>query len=145
MGKRGVLTAGILGLIFGCGWLAWWVQQKPPAEEPVQIILEDDAARMEFLQAQGWAESRCIAAETVRLPVSTDAAYQDYAALQSAQGLPLTAHLGETATRYTYTQSSSEQNTLRTELLVDENQILIGAVQYDCTVPEEMTGILQIR
>ncbi|WP_295214137.1 DUF4830 domain-containing protein [Ruminococcus sp.] len=143
MGKRVILTAGILGLLFGCGWLAWWIQQEPPAEEPVQIILEDEAARTEFLRAQGQPESRCITAETVQLPVSVDDAYEDYAALQGAQKLPLTAHLGETATRYTYTQSSSGQDMLRTELLIDENQMLIGAVQYDCTAAEEMTALLK--
>lgn len=145
MGKRGILAAGILGLLFGCGWLAWWIQQEPPAEEPVQIILEDEAARTEFLRSQGQPESSCIAAETVRLPVSVDDAYEGYAALQNAQGLPLTAHLGETATRYTYTQSSFGQDTLRMELLVDENQMLIGAVQYDCTAAEEMTALLKSR
>lgn len=145
MGKRVILTAGILGLLFGCGWLAWWIQQEPPAEEPVQIILEDEAARTEFLRAQGQLESRCITAETVQLPVSVDDAYKDYAALQDAQKLPLAAHLGETATRYTYTQSSSGQDTFRTELLVDENQMLIGAVQYDCTAAEDMTTLLKSR
>ena len=76
MGKRVILAAGILGVLFGCGWLAWWIQQEPPAEEPVQIILEDEAARTEFLRAQGQPESNCIAAETVRLPVSVDDAYE---------------------------------------------------------------------
>lgn len=143
MEKRGVLTAGILGVLFGCGWLAWWIQQEPPAEEPMQIVLEDDAARVEFLRAQGQPKSCCIAAETVQLPVSVDDAYKGYAALQNAQSLPLMAHLGETATRYTYTQSSSGQDTLRMELLVDENQMLIGAVQYDSTAAEEMTALLK--
>ena len=31
------------------------------------------------------------------------------------------------------------------ELLVDENQMLIGAVQYDCTAAEEMTALLKSR
>ncbi len=131
MGKRSILIAGILGLILGSGWLTWWIQQQPQAEAPVCITLADDAARMDFLRAHGYAESRCVAAEEVRVPVSIDSTYKAYAALQGAQRLPLASHLGESATRYTYVQSSPGQATLRTELLLDSNQMIIGAMQYD--------------
>lgn len=142
MGKRSILIAGMLGVIFGSGWLAWWIHQ-PTAEAPAaEIVLTDETARLAFLEAQGQPESRCIAAETVRLPVSVDTVYKAYATLQQAQKLPLEAHMGETATRYTYTQSSPGQDSLRTELLIDANQILIGAVQYSCTSPEQMTAVI---
>lgn len=143
MGKRMILTAGIAGLILGSGWLAWWVQQAPTAEESVQIVLTDEVARTAFLQEQGLPDHLCIAADPVRLPNRIDNSYEAYAALQEAQKLPLAEHLGETATRYTYAQSSSEPDTLRTELLLDENQMLIGAIRYDCTAPEEMTAVLK--
>ena len=74
---------------------------------------------------------------------AADGSYSEYAALQQAQALPLASHLGETAVRYTYTQSSPGEAHLRTELLLSEDQILLGAVQYDCTQPEQMSPVMQ--
>lgn len=136
MGKRSILIAGVLGLVLGSGWLAWWVQQKPQAEAPVRIVLADETARADFLASQGYAESHCVAAEEVRVPVSVSDTYKAYAVLQDAQRLPLASHLGEPATRYTYVQNSSGQASLRTELLLDKNQVVIGAMQYDPANPE---------
>ena len=59
-----------------------------------------------------------------------------------AQGLPLAAHLGEAAARYTYTQNSSGQGSLCTELLLSEDQVLLGAIQYDSTAPEQFSPVL---
>lgn len=88
-------------------------------------------------------ERCCVATETVQLPAAADGSYSEYAALQQAQALPLASHLGETAVRYTYTQSSPGEAHLRTELLLSEDQILLGAVQYDCTQPEQMSPVMQ--
>lgn len=132
MGKRSILAAGIAGLILGSGWLTWWVKQDMSTGKTVpEIILADETGRDAFLREIGLSDCRCIAEESVRLPAEVDAAYENYAALQKTQKLPLTSHLGETASRYTYTQNSSGQESLYTELLVGENQVLIGAVQYD--------------
>ena len=68
--------------------------------------------------------------------------YRRYLALQQAQGLPLEAHLGEAAARYTYTQNSSGQGSLCTELLLSEDQVLLGAIQYDSTAPEQFSPVL---
>ncbi len=143
MEKRIILTAGILGVIFGSGWLVWWVSQNEPSETPApEIILTDDAARAAFLETQGISDSLCTATESIRLPVRVDAAYKAYADLQNAQRLPLTEHMGETAMRYTYTQSSPGQASLRTELLISENGVLLGAMQYHTTNAQQIRAIL---
>ena len=122
MEKRGILFLGAAGVIFGCGFLWHWLHLPASAPEP---------------------ERCCVATETVQLPAAADGSYSEYAALQQAQALPLASHLGETAVRYTYTQSSPGEAHLRTELLLSEDQILLGAVQYDCTQPEQMSPVMQ--
>lgn len=136
MGKRGILIIGILGFVLGSAWLVHLVQPQAVKEASPQIILADGAARAAFLQEQGLNEPVCIATETVRLPVSTNEAYQEYVALQEKQALPLAQHFGETATRYTYAQDGAGQDMCRAELLLDENQVLIGALWYDLTSRE---------
>ena len=43
---------------------------------------------------------------------------------------------------YTYTQNSSGQDSLCTELLLSEDQVLLGAIQYDSTAPEQFSPVL---
>ena len=43
---------------------------------------------------------------------------------------------------YTYTQNSSGQGSLYTELLLSEDQVLLGAIQYDSTAPEQFSPVL---
>lgn len=142
MGKRGILFLGAAGVAFGCGFLWHWLHLPAQQPTPQEILLADGAQRLAFLEAQGQPERCCVATETVQLPYAADGAYRAYAALQEAQSLPLTAHLGERATRYTYTQSSPGQDHLCTELLLSEDQILLGAVQYDCAAPEQMSAVI---
>lgn len=137
MKKRLWLAAGGLGFLLGSAWLYWFIShapETPPASQ--EIFLPDAAARCALLQSAGCTEPQCIGEEQIRLPAVTDRSYSAYAALQEAQSLPLAAHLGENARRYTYTQSSSGQTHLRTELLVSENGLLLGAMQYDPASPE---------
>lgn len=137
MGKRSILIAGILGVIFGSIWLVWWVSQDDQTQPEMQeIFLPDEASRTAFLEAQGISESRCLTTESVRLPVQIDASYAAFAALQGSQSLPLAEHLGETALCYTYIQNSSGQKSLRTELLVSESGLLLGVMQYDPADPK---------
>lgn len=105
-------------------------------------MLSDGAQRLAFLEANGQPERCCVATETVQLPAAADDTYRRYLALQQAQGLPLEAHLGEAAARYTYTQNSSGQDSLYTELLLSEDQVLLGAIQYDSTAPEQFSPVL---
>lgn len=143
MEKRGILFLGAAGVIFGCGFLWHWLHLPASAPETHQICLQDGAQRLAFLESQGQPKRCCVATETVQLPAAADGSYSEYAALQQAQALPLASHLGETAVRYTYTQSSPGEAHLRAELLLSEDQILLGAVQYDCTQPEQMSPVMQ--
>ncbi len=142
MGKRSVLALGIAGVLFGCGFLWQWLHQPEAEPAPQEIVLSDGTQRLAFLEANGQPERCCVATETVQLPAAADDTYRRYLALQQAQGLPLEAHLGEAAARYTYTQNSSGQGSLYTELLLSEDQVLLGAIQYDSTAPEQFSPVL---
>ena len=140
MGKRSVLALGIAGVLFGGGFLWQWLHQPEAEPAPQEIVLSDGAQRLAFLEANGQPER--VATETVQLPAAADDTYRRYLALQQAQELPLEAHLGEAAARYTYTQNSSGQDSLYTELLLSEDQVLLGAIQYDSTAPEQFSPVL---
>lgn len=142
MGKRSVLALGIAGVLFGGGFLWQWLHQPKAEPVPQEIVLSDGAQQLAFLEANGQPERCCVATETVQLPAAADDTYRRYLALQQAQGLPLEAHLGEAAARYTYTQNSSGQDSLYTELLLSEDQVLLGAIQYDSTAPEQFSPVL---
>ncbi len=131
MGKRGILILGCAGFLLGGVWLIRWTERAPAAKPTAEIAASSEADRLAFLQAEGFSDCRLLSTEEIQLPTAADGAYADYAALQETQHLPLSAHFGESVTQYTYAQSSAAQDTLRVELLVDENQMLVGAMQYD--------------
>ena len=63
----------------------------------------EEQQRIEFLRKNGWeAELPAVATEEVIIPVEWDETYEQYAALQQAQGFNLDKLRGKTATEYTY-------------------------------------------
>lgn len=144
MEKRGILFLGAAGVIFGCGFLWHWLHLPASAPETHQICLQDGAQRLAFLESQGQPERCCVATETVQLPAAADGSYSEYAATPAGtRRCPLASHWARQPSCYTYTQSSPGEAHLRTELLLSEDQILLGAVQYDCTQPEQMSPVMQ--
>lgn len=129
-----IFLAGITGICFGIGFLAWWIPRTtaPEEESAAQVIyLTSEAERQQFLATQGIPVCRCIAIERVTLPAVVDETYQPYAEMQAVQGLPLTDSLGTEAVRYTYIPDGPNTATVPcTELLLDESSQLIGAMQY---------------
>ena len=144
MKKRGVLVWGICGFLCGSVWLVRWVQRSAPEKTPVSsvIVLSDDADRDAFLREQGASAPVCLAVDPIRLPVSVDACYQDYADLQAQQNLPLYDALGTTAILYTY-RTGGAADTDRIQLLLDTDGVLVGAAVYDSTNAGEITGLLE--
>lgn len=139
MGKRIILTAGICGAILGSLWLGWWVRQTSSQTAARTISLTEESQRIQFLETQGISGCQCTEAEQIRLPAAVDAVFEAYSSLQAEQQLPLAQHLGEPATRYTYTHPD---DALRTELLLDAEGVLLGAVQYDPAAPEQLYTVL---
>lgn len=67
------------------------------------IAGESEAERLAFLTEHGWqAELPEVECREITVPAEFDEVYEQYAALQEQQGLPLQKYAGKTATEYTY-------------------------------------------
>lgn len=117
--------------------------QKQTASEPLFAFykLPDESARRQFL-----TEHQCTPIETaavrtcpVQIPTQDDSTiYQTYVALQTAQQLPFSAFAGETGIEYTYSLS----DTTCAALLLSEDGLLLAAVQYASTQPQQLFPII---
>ena len=97
-----VLAFGVLGTGLGL------IQDIQKAEavaslqaDPRDIDSNED--RVSYLESYGWiVSSEAAAVEDIRLPDAFDASYDEYLALQQAQGFDLKQYAGKTIQRYTY-------------------------------------------
>ena len=86
----------------------------------------EEQQRIEFLQKNGWeAELPAVAAEEVTIPAEWDETYEQYAALQQAQGFNLDKLRGKTATEYTYHITNyPEKDNVVAHILVYKDKIV---------------------
>ena len=86
----------------------------------------EEQQRIEFLQKHGWeAELPAVAAEEVTIPAEWDETYEQYAALQQAQGFNLDKLRGKTATEYTYHITNyPEKDNVVAHILVYKDKIV---------------------
>ena len=86
----------------------------------------EEQQRIEFLQKNGWeAELPAVATEEITIPAEWDETYEQYAALQQAQGFNLDKLRGKTATEYTYhITNSPEKDHGVAHLLVYKDKIV---------------------
>ena len=107
-----------MGIVLCAG--VWWLASP---DELSGIPAGTEEERMLYLFAQGF-KGREQSAQEIIVPDCSDAVFADYAALQTAQGLPLEQCSGKPAVRYVY---ELEQTNLYAELLVADG-MLIGAM-----------------
>jgi len=99
------------------------------AVNPKGIKTNED--RLEFLQEYGWQpKPEALAVEELLIPKEFDSSYDDYLALQSAQGFDLTKYAGKRVKRYTYeiTNHPSGETGVQANLLVYKNAVVGGEV-----------------
>lgn len=87
-----------------------------------------DAERLQYLSENGWqADEKPLAAEELTIPKEFDEVYEQYNAIQQAQGFNLQKWAGKTVTEYTYhiTNYPGDDNVVA-HLLVFKDRI-IGA------------------
>lgn len=87
--------------------------------------------RVAYLESFGWAVSgEAIAVEELLIPETFDTSYDDYLALQAAQGFDLTAYCGKRIKRYTYeiTNYPTGETGVQAALLIYKNTVIGGEV-----------------
>ena len=88
-------------------------------------------ARLDYLAALGWqTEEEPLAVEELVVPKEFDESYNDYLALQSAQGFDLTHYRGKRVKRYTYriTNHPTGETGVQLNLLVYRDRVIGGEV-----------------
>ena len=99
------------------------------AVNPNGIKTNED--RLEYLMEYGWqAKPEALAVEELLIPKEFDSSYDDYLALQSAQGFDLTKFAGKRVKRYTYeiTNHPSGETGVQVNLLLFKNTVIGGEV-----------------
>lgn len=95
---------GLVLVVAAAVVLAGCLDRKAPAQENATITAPTDADRAAYLQSLGWeVDGKPLETLDLQLPEDLSQNWGDYAAMQTAQGLPFAAHAGHTVRRYTYT------------------------------------------
>ena len=90
----GVVLAAVLALVLaGCFG----------GKQAESVTLADDAARVEYLTQLGWqTDSQPMETLDLQLPQELAETWGEYAAMQTAQGMPFADYAGQPVRRYTY-------------------------------------------
>ena len=96
---------------------------------------EDNAQRIAFLEQFGWqVESDPVEMTDVLIPQSFNETYQNYNAIQLAQGLDLTKYKGKSCRRVSYAVTNypktqeNVQESVRANLLIYEGRVIGGGI-----------------
>lgn len=93
--------------------------------------LKNNDSRVAYLESLGWSVSaEPIATEELVIPEAFDESYDDYLALQSAQGFDLTAYCGKRVKRYTYEvlNHPTGETGVQAALLIYKGRLIGGEV-----------------
>lgn len=93
--------------------------------------LKTNEDRVALLTRCGWSvENEPVATQEVRIPDTFDEVYEQYNAIQQAQGLDLTPYQGKRATLYTYalTAYPTGENGVMANLLVRKNRLIAADI-----------------
>ena len=113
-------------------------RHKPTQEgSDAPLSVTDAAGAAAYLLSLGWqVEPQPLETKELVIPRSFTGVYADYAALQTAQGYPLTEYGGMKATRYTFrvcNYPSGEENIVA-DLVVCNGAVIAGDIQ--CTASD---------
>ena len=121
-----LLCCGALTILLGRGMVPASGSAQP---SPKGIKSNED--RVAYLQAWGWQGSgEPIVTQELLIPEELDESYQDYLALQSAQGFDLEKCAGKRVKRYTYeiTNYPTGETGVQANLLIRKNTVVGGEI-----------------
>lgn len=101
--KKRILAFAVLALavVAACVFLRWQGQTQPPEAAPAPG--ETNEERVAFLTSFGWqVEQEPTETREVMIPAQFNDVYQNYNAMQQAQGFDLAPYAGEVCTQYKY-------------------------------------------
>lgn len=100
--------------------------------ERASVAASSVGERMDYFASHGW-EVEEIAGKDITIPEVFSAAYEEYAAMQDKQGLPLREYAGRNARLYVYDVKnySPENRKMLAELLVCDDTAVASMVYSD--------------
>lgn len=124
--KRIIAFAALAAaVIAACLFLRWQDGQEP--EQPAQITGETNEERLAFLAGFGWqVESQPAETREVMIPKEFNDVYQNYNAMQQAQGFDLAPYSGEVCTQYKYLITNYPDETEVYATLLVYGRLIIG-------------------
>ena len=116
-----ILAAAVVGAVL---YLRW---DRGGAAEPKQFFGETNEERIAFLQSFGW-QTETGPAETreVMIPAQFDDVYQNYNAMQQAQGFDLAPYAGEIVTQFKYKITNYPGETEVFATLLVYGRVIVG-------------------
>lgn len=137
LNRKKLLLACIVGcaLVIGAGSL-FRVREVPASLDGDEAVIKNYTVstgeqRLAFITQFGWeVEDEPVEIEEVLIPREFDTVYEDYNALQKAQGLDLTRYRGQKVRRFCYRILNYPDCTdeVRLNMLVAENKVIGGDV-----------------
>lgn len=130
----GVLMVGavVIGVTTLMPKTAETVSAQPAAEEmPLDTKLKTNEQRVALLESYGWkVEPESRGEREVQIPKTFDETYQNYNAIQIAQGLDLIPYQGKRATLYTYEllEHPSGEDGVIANLLIRRNRLIAADI-----------------
>ncbi len=138
--------AVVLGVV-GVGiWLFSLIFTQPV----VGVVAKDNAQRVEYLKNLGWeVEDEINSADEVVVPEVFDEIYEYYNGIQKECGFDLSDKKGQTLNRYTYKvlnhPEQKPDDTVLAELLINDNDEIVGGSIYSLRLDGFMTGLCKRR
>lgn len=131
MKKRTIILLSAAVLAGGFLFLRPRKEPETPPEK-ANIPASSVSERIDYFASHGW-EVEEIAGKDITIPEYFSAAYEEYAAMQDKQGLPLRDHAGRNARLYVYEVKnySPENRKMLAELLVCDEKAVASMVYSD--------------
>lgn len=140
--KKLITVVLAVAILVGVGaWLYSLIFLSPNLTGVVAATTQD---RIGYLKSLGW-DATDEKTDTVLIPEEFDEVFNHYNSLQTECGFDLSNQKGKTLTRYIYTiQNHPEQkqgDIVKAELLLDENNEIVGGSIYSLRLDGFMTGL----
>ncbi len=125
--KKRIIAFALLAaaVVAACLFLRWQKQGEP--QKPQEIVGETNEERLAFLAGFGWqVEGEPAETREVMIPREFNDVYQNYNAMQQAQGFDLAPYSGEVVTQYKYLITNYQGETEVYATLLVYGRLIIG-------------------
>ncbi|ANU52936.1 DUF4830 domain-containing protein [Acutalibacter muris] len=125
--KKRIIAFALLAaaVVAACLFLRWQKQGEP--QKPQEIVGETNEERLAFLASFGWqVEGEPAETREVMIPREFNDVYQNYNAMQQAQGFDLAPYSGEVVTQYKYLITNYQGETEVYATLLVYGRLIIG-------------------